>query len=78
MNSSLSPTPALMQSLSLPGRLSLPLAAELLRETAAEAAREASRARAARMMRATMASATVRLLFSHSSSPGRIRLSIWP
>ena len=43
----------------------------LLRETSACAARLASRARAARMMRATMASATLMLWFNQCSSAGR-------
>ena len=51
MNSSLSSRPALVQSLSLPGRLRRPVVA-VLRVTSACAARLASRARAARMMRA--------------------------
>ncbi len=51
MNSSELPRLLLVQSLSLPGRFSRPVVA-LLRLTAALAAREASRARAARMMRA--------------------------
>ena len=59
-NSSLSSRPALVQSLSLPGRLRRPVVA-VLRVTSACAARLASRARAARMMRATIASAIVRL-----------------
>ena len=57
MNSSVSSRSLLEQSLSLPGRVSRPLVA-VLRETAADAARDASRARAARMMRATICSAT--------------------
>ena len=50
-NSSLSSRPAVVQSLSLPGRFSRPVVA-VLRVTSACAARLASRARAARMMRA--------------------------
>ena len=50
----------LVQSLNLPGRLRRPDVA-VLRVTSACAARLASRARAARMMRATIASAIVRL-----------------
>ncbi len=50
----------LVQSLSLPGRLRR-VDVALLRDTSACAARLASRARAARMMRATMASATLLL-----------------
>ncbi len=49
-----------VQSLSLPGRLRRPDVA-LLRETSAWAARLASRALAARMMRATIDSATLML-----------------
>ena len=49
-----------VQSLSLPGRFSRPDVA-LLRVTSACAARLASRARAARMMRATIDSATLML-----------------
>ena len=59
-----------MQSLSLPGRLSRADVA-LLRVTSCCAARLASRARAARMMRATIASATLMLWFSQCSSAGR-------
>ena len=49
-----------VQSLSLPGRFSR-VDVALLRDTSACAARLASRARAARMMRATIASATLML-----------------
>ena len=48
-----------------------PAARRAARVTCAEAARDASRARAARMMRATICSATVRLELSHCSSAGR-------
>jgi hypothetical protein len=51
---------ALVQSLSFPGRLSRPVVA-VLRVTSACAARLASRARAASTMRATIASAMLRL-----------------
>jgi hypothetical protein len=50
----------LVQSLSLPGRLRR-VEVALLRETSAWAARLASRARAERMMRATIDSATLLL-----------------
>ena len=56
MNSSLSSRPEFVQSLSLPGSVSRDDVA-LLRMTSACAARLASRARAARMMRATIDSA---------------------
>ena len=59
-----------MQSLSLPGSVSRDDVA-LLRVTSACAARLASRARAARMMRATIDSAIVLLWFSQCSSAGR-------
>ena len=59
-----------MQSLSLPGRLSR-LEVALLRATLSCAARLAARARAARMMRATIASAVLRLWFSQCSRAGR-------
>ncbi len=64
-----------VQSLSLPGRLSRPDVA-LLRVTSACAARLASRARADKMMRATIDSATLMLWFSQCSSAGRTALSI--
>ena len=70
MNSSLSDGLVDAQSASFPGRFSRCDTA-VLRCTACEAAREASRARAARMIRATTASATVRLSFSHFSKAGR-------
>jgi hypothetical protein len=59
-NSSLSSRLALVQSLSLPGRFRRPVVA-VLRVTSACAARLASRARAARTMRATIDSAMLRL-----------------
>ena len=58
------------QSLSLPGSVRR-LDVALLRVTSCCAARLASRARAARMIRPTIASATLRFSFSHSSSAGR-------
>ncbi len=70
MNSSVFSRRLLEQSLSLPGSVSRPLVADL-RETAADAAREASRARAASTMRAMICSATVRFELSHCSSAGR-------
>ena len=76
MNSSLSSGSVEAQSASLPGRLSLWLIADF-RVTAC-AARDASLARAARMMRATTASAIVLLSLSHFSTAGRMTLSIWP
>jgi hypothetical protein len=60
MNSSLPSLEGLVQSLSLPGRFRR-VDVALLRETSACAARLASRARAARMIRATIASATLML-----------------
>jgi hypothetical protein len=60
MNSSLFSLLEFVQSLSLPGRFSR-VEVALLRETYACAARLASRARAARMIRATIASATLLL-----------------
>ena len=69
MKSSVSSRSLLEQSLSLPGSVSRPLVA-VLRDTAADAARDASRARAARTMRATICSATVRFELSHCSSAG--------
>ena len=68
-NSSLVIDPGLVQSASLPGRLTRP-AVGPLRTTSACAARLASRARADRMMRATIASAIDWLLFSQCSRPG--------
>ena len=59
-----------MQSLSLPGRLSR-FDVALLRETDCCAARLASRARAARTIRATIASAMLMLWFSQCSRAGR-------
>ena len=73
-NSSLPSLLPLVQSLSLPGRFRRADVA-LFRDTSACAARLASRARAERMMRATMASATPMLWFSQCSSPGRTRPS---
>ena len=70
MKISLSSRPGIVQSLSLPGSVSRDDVA-LLRVTSACAARLASRARAARMMRATIASAIVLLWFSQCSSAGR-------
>ena len=70
MNSSLPAEPGAVQSLSLPGRFSR-FDVALLRETACWAARLAARARAARMIRATTASATLMLWFSQCSSAGR-------
>ena len=58
--SSLSSRPELLQSLNLPGRFRRPVVA-LRRVTSACAARLASRARAARMTRPTIASAIERL-----------------
>ena len=69
MKSSLSSRPGDVQSLSLPGSVSRPDVA-VLRATSCCAARLASRARAARMMRATIDSATVMLVFSQCSSAG--------
>ena len=68
--SSESSRPDPVQSLSFPGRLRRPVVA-VLRVTSADAARLASRARAERMMRATMASAIVRLWFNQCSRAGR-------
>ena len=59
-----------MQSLSLPGSVRRPEVADL-RATSCCAARLASRARAARMMRATIDSATLMFVFSQCSSAGR-------
>ena len=59
-----------MQSLSLPGSVRR-LEVAVLRATSCCAARLASRARAARMMRATIDSATLMLVFSQCSSAGR-------
>ena len=69
MNSSESALPPAKQSLSLPG--SIVFLPPPLREIAAEAARDAARARAAAMMRAITASATLRLSFIHCSIAGR-------
>ena len=70
MKSSLSSRPGDVQSLSLPGSVRRPEVA-VLRVTSCCAARLASRARAARMMRATIDSATVLLVLSQCSSAGR-------
>ena len=64
MKSSVFSRRLLEQSLSFPGSVSRPLVS-VLRETAADAARDASRARAAKTMRAMICSATVRFEFSH-------------
>ena len=73
-NSSLVIDPGLVQSASLPGRLTRP-AVGPLRTTSACAARLASRARADRMMRATIASAIDWLLIQpvleRPAAPGR-------
>ncbi len=69
MKSSLFSLLELVQSLNLPGRFSR-VEVALLRDTSACAARLASRARADRMMRATIASATLMLWFSQCSSAG--------
>jgi len=70
MNSSDSAGSVDEQSESLPGRLSRCETA-VLRDTACDAARDASRARAARMMRATMPSAIERPSVSQFSSATR-------
>ena len=69
MKISLSSRPGDVQSLSLPGSVSR-LDVAVLRATSCCAARLASRARAARMMRATIDSATLMLVFSQCSSAG--------
>ena len=74
MKSSLFSLEELVQSLSLPGRFRR-VEVALLRDTSACAARLASRARAERMMRPTIASATLMLWFSQCSRPGRTRPS---
>ena len=75
MNSSLPGAPGSVQSLSLPGRFKR-FDEVLLRETACWATRLASRARAARMTRATIDSATLMLVLSQCSSAGRTVESI--
>ena len=70
MKSSLSSRSEELQSLSLPGSVRR-LEVGPLRTTSCCAARLASRARAARMMRATIDSATLMLVFSQCSSAGR-------
>jgi hypothetical protein len=67
---SLSSRPGFVQSLNLPGSVRRDEVA-LFRVTSAWAARLASRARAARMIRATIASAVVLVWFSQCSSAGR-------
>ena len=69
-NSSLPALPGDVQSLSFPGRFRR-FEVALLRDTACWAARLAARARAARMMRATIDSATLMLWFSQCSRAGR-------
>ena len=74
MNSSLLAGSVDAQSASLPGRFSRCEMA-VLRDTACEAAREASRALAARMMRSTMVVPAVRFWCRKFSSAGRMALS---
>ena len=71
MKISLSSRPDDVQSLSLPGRVSREEVA-VFRATSCCAARLASRARAARMILATIDSATLMFVFSQCSSAGRI------
>jgi hypothetical protein len=71
MKISLSSRPGIEQSLSLPGSVNRDDVA-LLRVTSAWAARLASRARAERMMRATIACAIVLFWLSQCSSAGRV------
>ena len=75
MKSSLSAGSVDEQSASFPGRFKRCETA-VLRVTSADAARDASLARAARMMRATTASAMVLFSFRYCSSAGRMRPSI--
>ena len=77
MNNSDLPRPDERQSLSLPGNMARDVL--VLRETDSDAARDAALARADAMMRATIDSATVRLLLSHCSRAARIALStvVW-
>ena len=77
MKSSLSAGTVEAQSASLPGRFKRCETA-VLRVTCCAAARDASRARAARMMRATTGSATVLFSLSHFSSAGRTTPSTCP
>ena len=76
MNSSLSAGRVDEQSASLPGRLRRCETEPLLR-TVSIAARDADRARAARITRWAMAVACVRLLSRKFSNPVRTSVSIW-
>ena len=76
MNSSLRPGSVDEQSASLPGRFRRCETA-VLRDTALAAARDASRAFAARPMRSTIAAPAVRFSSRNFSSAGRTALSTW-